>query len=42
MIFFAGALFFDSTDLKIDWKAVELLWYRNYYASFTDRKRYII
>jgi len=38
MIIFAGNIFFDKSDLNIDWKKVELLSYESHYSEFTDGK----
>ena len=36
MIIFAGAAFFDKSNLNIDWQSVQLLSYRDDYSKFTD------
>jgi hypothetical protein len=38
MIIFAGRVFFDKSDLNIDWQTVQLLSYGKSYSEFTDGK----
>lgn len=36
MVIFAGEVFFDDPEMKIDWANVKLLSHRQYYSEFTD------
>jgi len=39
MVIFAGNVFFDKPNFKIDWQTVQLLSYSEHYSEFTDGKK---